>query len=67
MNTTFKRYPSAEQLAAVKPDFLYASYRSAFSTSSINYTAALIREECSLTLNTSRGARAQVFPAAGGG
>ncbi len=64
VNTTFKLYPAPEQLAAVKPDFLYASFHSAFSTFHINYTAALIREECSLTPD---GECCPRVPAAGAG
>jgi iron complex transport system substrate-binding protein len=34
-------YPTASQMAELKPDFVYASYSTAFATSHINYTKSM--------------------------
>lgn len=34
-------YPTASEIEALQPDFVYASYSSAFATSSVNYTKRL--------------------------
>lgn len=39
-----KEYPNITELLAVDPDFVYASYSSAFATTSVNYTAGLSTE-----------------------
>ncbi len=39
-----KEYPTIDELLSVKPDFVYASYSSAFATSSVNYTQGLPTE-----------------------
>lgn len=52
-----EKYPTAPQLFAVNPDFLFASYRSAFSDTyknGINYTAEHLNE-CSLTVADKKG------------
>jgi ABC-type Fe3+-hydroxamate transport system substrate-binding protein len=47
-------YPTAAEIEALQPDFVYASYSSAFATSSVNYTKRLGGfldvEDCSLTI-----------------
>lgn len=39
-----KEYPTIDELLSVKPDFVYASYSSAFATTSVNYTQGLPTE-----------------------
>jgi hypothetical protein len=39
-----KEYPTIDELLSVDPDFVYASYGSAFSTHSVNYTQGLPTE-----------------------
>ena len=36
-----KEYPTIDELLSVEPDFVYASYSSAFATTSVNYTDGL--------------------------
>ena len=54
-------YPTGEQIKQLQPDFLYASYSSAFATSHVNYTTDLIggflnvEDDCSLTVERSNG------------
>jgi hypothetical protein len=36
-----KEYPTINELLSVEPDFVYASYSSAFATTSVNYTQGL--------------------------
>jgi iron complex transport system substrate-binding protein len=47
-------YPTAAEIEALQPDFVYASYSSAFATSSVNYTKRLGGfldvVDCSLTI-----------------
>jgi len=43
-------YPTAEQVLELDPDFLYASYSSAFSTKGINYTTVLDVQDCALVV-----------------
>merc|ERR1719356_2345983 len=47
-------YPTIEELMAVEPDFVYASYSSAFRTDRLNYTK-LVDDECSLVVEHSSG------------
>ena len=45
-----EKYPNITELMAVEPDFVYASYSSAFSEARLNYSSVLGVEEgeCSL-------------------
>jgi len=45
-------YPEANELFKLNPDFLYASYSSAFATSHINYTT-VVGDECDLAIQRS--------------
>ena len=47
-------YPDAKQIQALQPDFLYASYSSAFATSHVNYTDSFL-EECTLVIQRHDG------------
>jgi iron complex transport system substrate-binding protein len=48
-------YPNASQIQALKPDFLYASYKSAFSTKYVNDTSNDFLDECNLTVQDPDG------------
>lgn len=52
-----KKYPNITELMAVEPDFVYASYSSAFSEARLNYSSVLGIEEgeCSLMIQRSNG------------
>jgi hypothetical protein len=43
-------YPDIDTLMSVEPDFVYASYSSAFSAESVNYTNFLGVDECDLVI-----------------
>lgn len=49
-------YPEAQQIQELQPDFLYASYSSAFATSHVNYTGHFDSfDECQLVIERSDG------------
>lgn len=50
-------YPTPQQILDANPDFLYASYSSAFATSHVNYTGSghFAFEECELVVERSDG------------
>ena len=52
-----EKYPNITELMAVDPDFVYASYSSAFSEARLNYSSVLGIEEgeCSLMVQRSNG------------
>ncbi|KAL7536151.1 hypothetical protein ACHAWF_005376 [Thalassiosira exigua] len=49
-----EKYPTIEQLEAVNPDFVYASYGSAFRDGRVNYTDMVAEDECSLVDDQNR-------------
>lgn len=51
--THFPEYPTQEEIfGELKPDFIYATYSSAFEASTINYTQGLGVESCSLVVES---------------
>lgn len=48
----YDKYPTHDKMFALNPDFIYATYSSAFDVSRVNYTDALDIADCELVIES---------------